>query len=434
MEVVEVKKMGNDLGQAIKINRLRANMTQADLANGIISVSYLSKIENGTAEPPDEIIELLGEKLKINMLHSDEHITDQTIIRWFHHLLHSKLDESIRLYNRIKDNLSSAIDKQLLSLIEIHKLCYYSLIQDLDEAEKQIASLQKSSKKFSDIEKYYFYKFIGNYHYRKLSYKKALESYLEAEKLNKAELFHKMEEIHDLYYLIANAASKSRQTHLSLLYSLRALDYYQPNYKLKKCAECQIILGISYQRLREFEKAKASYNRAIDIVEKIDNSLLLKLCYQNIGSMFSDWKQPTDAINYFLKSYELRKYDSDTMKIIPISSLMKEYYNLGDISNSKVWLDLGLDLIKSLNPLDSTYVYEFTVYKHLINGIDDTFEDLMTKEVIPFVEEKELIFEKVFYTKILAKFYKDKRKYKLSSHYYEKAYKTIAEIACLERR
>src|SRR5690606_16723537 len=366
--------MGIDLGQAIKINHLRANMTQADLANGIISVSYLSKIENGSADPPNEVIELLGEKLKLNTDYSEDDITDQSIIQWFKHLLRSEQDESILLFNKIKNSLSKAIDKQLLSLIEIHKLNYYVIIQDMTEARNLMTSLQKSSKRFSETEMYYYLKFSGHYFYEKMSYKKSLEYYQEAEKFINIELYHQKEEMNHLYYMIASAASKNRQTHLSILYSIKALDYYQSNYDLEKCADCHILQGISYQRIKDYEKAKKSYHYAISIAEKISNDELLKISYQNIGSLYSDERHSKDAIDYFLKSYELRKEDWIGKKVIPISSLMKEYYLLGDISNSKIWLELGMDLVRGIDPTDSIYVFEFTVYKYLIEGIDNSFE------------------------------------------------------------
>jgi HTH-type transcriptional regulator, quorum sensing regulator NprR len=423
-----VKEMGIDIGQAIKINRLKANMTQSDLASGIISISYLSKIENGTAEPPKEVIEQIGERLEINLIESDDYVSEQTIIRWFQHLLHSQVDESIRLFNRIKNSLSNAIDKQLLSLIEIHKLYYYVLINDMEEAKKQISSLERSSKKFNETEPYYFLKFVGNYHFSQLSFKKALEFYQEAEKNSKSYLHHRSEEIHNLYYMIATVASKSRQSHLSLLYSSKSLEYYRTNYDLKNCAECHILQGIAYQRINELEKAELSYQYAISIAENIKDDELLKLCYQNIGSLYSDLKTPNEAINYFIKSYELRKEDTIARRIVPISSLMKEYYQLRDNSNAKVWLELGMDLVKSLNPLDSIYVYEFKVYYYLIYGIDSNFEILLTREIIPFLEEKELNYEKAFFINHLAKYYKENRKYKLASNYFEEAYNTLAKV------
>ncbi|MEN2766657.1 helix-turn-helix transcriptional regulator [Ornithinibacillus xuwenensis] len=420
--------MGIDVGQAIKINRLRLNMTQSDLAKGIISVSYLSKIENGTAEPPHEVLELLSERLQLNPLEPGIQIDHNTVIRWFHHLLRSNVDESIRIYNKLRHNLTNAIDKKLLSLIEIHKLHYYILINDKTEAENLVFSLQKSSKRFNEVEKYYYYKFLGNYHYSLLSFKKALEYYQTAEQYGKSEIFHQNEEINNLYYLIGNVASKVRQTHLCLLYTIRALEYYQSNYDLKKCAECHILQGISYRRINEIEKAKESYRYAINIAEKIEDKETLKLGYQNLGTLNSIGKDSIEAIDYFLKSYELRKNDRVDRRIVPVSSLMKEYYSLGDIKNSQVWLEIGLNLCKSLEPIDSVYVYEFDVYNFLITGYDNSFEKLIIKKIIPFFEARELYYEKSVYLELLANYYKQNRKYKLSTYYYEEAFKTISKI------
>jgi HTH-type transcriptional regulator, quorum sensing regulator NprR len=422
------KVMGVDIGQAIKFNRLRANMTQAELANGIISVSYLSKIENGTAEPPEEIISLLGERLNMNSVDSSNVVTDQSIIRWFHHLLQVNIDESIRLYNKIKNNLINGIDKKLTTLVDIHKLYYFVLIKDFKEAENIISSLHKSSKKFSEVEMYYYLKFLGCYHYSQMEYKKSLNAYQEAEKYIHTDIFHKAEDIHNLYYLIGSAASKIRQTHLSLLYTLRALEYYQGNYDLINCAECHILQGISYLRINDLEKAKESYNYAITIAENIDNQRLLKYCYQNIGTLYSICKDSMNAINYFLKSYELRKNDSVEDRIIPVSSLMKEFFSLRETKKAQEWLYLGLELSKSLAPSDSIYVYEFDVYNFLITGKDVSFEKLIIKHIIPFLEKKELHFEVSFYLEHLANYYKENRKYKLSSRYYEKAYKMLSKI------
>ncbi|WP_047982198.1 tetratricopeptide repeat protein [Ornithinibacillus contaminans] len=411
--------MGIDLGQAIRINRLRLNMTQTELASGIISVSYLSKIENGTAEPPKEIVELLGEKLKLDPLKPDNTINDQYVLRWFYHIMQANVDESIRLYNKLKHNLTTAIDKKLLSLIEIHKLHYFNLISDKTEAEKLALSLQKSSNRFTETEKYYYLKFLGNYHYTQLNYRKALECYQEAEKYSKSDIFHQLEEIYSLYYLIGSAASKCMEPHLCILYTIRALDYYQKNYNLKKCADCHILLGISYRRLNDLEKATECYQYAIRLVEKNENKEQLILCYQNLGNVYSSSGKSLEAINYFLKNYELRIDSSLQSKLIPISSLMKEYYKLNDMENAKVWLDLGFNLSKNLDPSESIFVYEFQVYQYLINGINNSFESLIIDHIIPFFREKQLYYQEATYIKILSDYYFDNRKYKLAATYYQ---------------
>lgn len=365
-------------------------------------------------------MQLLREKLNLYQANLEDQITNQTIIKWFLHLLRSHKEEAIRLYDQINFALPNGIDKQLLSLIDIHKLCYYVLVNNLESAGQLLISLHKSSKKFNDIEKYYYYKFAGNYYYKHLTYKKSLAFYQKAENLLNPELFHQDEETHNLYYLIALAASKNRQTHLCLHYSNKALKYYQNNYELKECAECHILLGISYRRIKDFEQSKTNYNQAIKLAKRLENNETLILCYQNLGKLFSSIEKSNEAIKYYKKSYELRKNAAIHRKLTPISSLMKEYYKTGDLENTKKWLEIGTNLSNEINPNDSIHVYEFKVYHYLINGFNDSFESLTIDHIIPFFSEKQMHFEASTYIKLLADYYFENRKYKLSATYYKK--------------
>lgn len=60
--------MEKQIGKRLKYSRINLGMTQEKLAKGIISVSYLSKIENGKVEPTEEIIDLLTERLGLESL------------------------------------------------------------------------------------------------------------------------------------------------------------------------------------------------------------------------------------------------------------------------------------------------------------------------------------------------------------------------------
>lgn len=55
-----------NIGQIIKLYRYKQNMTQSELAEGICSVSHLSKIENGSKEANQDTINLLLERLGIS--------------------------------------------------------------------------------------------------------------------------------------------------------------------------------------------------------------------------------------------------------------------------------------------------------------------------------------------------------------------------------
>ena len=55
----------NYQGYIIYRERVRRNWSQAGLCKGICTVSYLSKIESGSAEPSEEILRLLLARLNL---------------------------------------------------------------------------------------------------------------------------------------------------------------------------------------------------------------------------------------------------------------------------------------------------------------------------------------------------------------------------------
>lgn len=65
-----------NIGQIIKLYRYKQNMTQSELAEGICSVSHLSKIENGSKEANQDTINLLLERLGI----SQEKLSQRRVI------------------------------------------------------------------------------------------------------------------------------------------------------------------------------------------------------------------------------------------------------------------------------------------------------------------------------------------------------------------
>lgn len=75
-EIINLPKKGvynymNYLGYIIYRERLRRNWSQSGLCKGICTVSYLSKIETGKADPSEEVLRLLLERLELK---SDQRI------------------------------------------------------------------------------------------------------------------------------------------------------------------------------------------------------------------------------------------------------------------------------------------------------------------------------------------------------------------------
>lgn len=238
---------GEGLGKRIKLFRLRAGLTQAQLAEGIVSVSYLSKIENKDVTPSRDVINLISNRLNI----PQDKIKGENILavakEWFESILDGNKTESVNLYNALQKEEELYFHISRSNLFEIHKLGFNILIDNREQMDKQYDELKQISRNFNQVETYYWLKFTGSYHYTYFSFEKALSYYQEATKYISAAMFPRAKEENDLYYCIATTGSKLRNTNLTMFYGLKALEYYQSIYDLKKCAECHILLGIAYQ-------------------------------------------------------------------------------------------------------------------------------------------------------------------------------------------
>lgn len=411
----------NGIGRRIKQHRLKLMMTQTVLSQGIISVSYLSKIENGVAIPPPETIVLLCSRLNIEprLNDSKEKEYHELCLSWFKHLYYNDRENMILTYSMIKEIIPFIPNANLTTIIEIHKLRYYVLVNRYDKAEIQLQWLSKIAERFSSRERYYWLKFTGYYYFVKSSYHQSFESFKQANQYVASAFYLEEEEKFGLYYMIALSASNVRKLYETLIYSNKALEYYQKNYYLKQCAQCHILIGITCSRLKNYKDAIKSYKLAKTIAENINDNNILATVFQNTGYLYALFDNSNEALKYYLNSYKIRTIPSE--KIVPISSMMKLYYQKSDYFNAHKWLELGLKLI-SENPISLVFVNEFKVYERLlIEDNSSSLEDLILIDMLPSLDEKELFYDKYSYLVILSDYYYKIRRYKSAAYFYKQA-------------
>lgn len=401
-------------------------MTQSELSEGIISVSYLSKIENGVVTPPEEVIWFLCGKLDIELDSGDNKQMEKICKDWFETLFHQELDNTHELYKQIEENKEHLPNKSLVNLVEIHTLRYYLIHKKQQEANEQYKKLKRISTQFDDKERYYWLKFSGYYWFRLSSHNNALSHFQEAENYLHVAFYEIDDEEYSLYYMIGLSASYVKKAHLVYKYASKALQYYERKIMLKQAADCHLLLGISFVRSKDFQSALENFTLVEKIAHTINDKSLLAISMQNIGNLHSFLNESQKAILYFEKSYELK--DTVNSQILPITSLMKEYYKVDELEKVNYWLNKGIKLLRK-DEAPSIYRFELEVYNQLINGIDEKkFEQLVSNEVIPFLDRREQHYEKVPFLEVLADYYFDNRKYKLAATYYNQALKITSNL------
>lgn len=420
--------MTTGIGKKIKYYRIKAKMTQEELAEGIVSVSYLSKIEHNTASPNMESVKLICDKLQIKPVSTDDEQILITCNRWFTELLYGNLATAHKTFQEISEEFEKVIDSELYCLVELHTLQYYLLTNQIKNAKIQYQKLERYEHVLTELELYYWNKFSACFHIENSAYTLGLERFQDAEKLIKSDINNYQHELHDLYYRIAKVTTDLYFTYHAMTYANKALEYYRNNYLLKNCAACHILTGIGYQRMREIENAKKSFKLAITIADEQEEQGLLAQCQHYLGELYKRKLQPTKALNCFNQSYQFVKNSLSQEELVATITLMKEYVDQNDLEQAIIWYEQAVIIAKKMRPNTSFLVYEIKVYKYLIYGFTPSFETLMQKEVLPFLQERELYIEYGIYLKKMGEYYYKERKYKLAADYFGEAFTSVDQI------
>lgn len=420
-----------EIGSFIKLQRVKKGMTQEELAEGIVSMSYLSKIENLRAEASPEVVSMLCTRLGID-LDGDQTITiKEKCEEWFNMLFDaSDKNEMIDKYNELNE-LLAVVRSDSLMLFEIHKIRYFLILGEYDNALEQINSLNELSGNFDNLQMYYWYKFKGNYATTSNEYNQSLRMYNLAEgKISYLNLPDS--EIADLYYVISVTHSTLLHTLEAIEYADKAIEIFQKEYNFLRCAQCHIILGISYRRIKMYQKAIKHYNLARHLGELNKNNNVIQLTNQNLGYLYAVMGESKQAIKYYLQAI-----DDDSVgineRLIAITNLIKEYYKLQNF-------DKALEIIEQAKVILSQarnsvfydlYYYIIHSYIHAINGDYEKFTTLVTEDLIPYLKKHKDHANLILFSKMLAKHFEDVGRYKDSVKYYKLANLTFEEVVNL---
>src|SRR5690625_1157291 len=153
-----------EIGSFIKMQRTKQKMTLGELAEGIVSVSYLSKIENLKTEASTHIIQLLCNRLGIELGQTMDDVIEEKCEEWFSMLFYNRQqDEITEAYKELQELMDTNLSGSML-LFEIHKIRYYLLLDKNNKALDQINKLNKMSTSFETRELYFWFKYRGNYY------------------------------------------------------------------------------------------------------------------------------------------------------------------------------------------------------------------------------------------------------------------------------
>lgn len=411
--------MNAEIGKKIKFHRLNQNRTLEGTAEGICSLSYLSKIENGNTKPSEEIIQLLFNRLNINLEMDsddmDEDQMEQDLHEWYAMIIQRKNDQATEYYLRLKQDFQRNVSPSLLASFKLFEVRYHLLMRHLDEVPILFEKLDRMDDMFDDKHKYYHFKFKGLYGNLTYRYRDAQANYSHALSILN---IHPMSDFEksDLYFLMSINELALENVTLCIHYSSLALDLYSINFDFRRSADCQILLGICYKRIKQYDQAEEAFNLAIKAANHLQEPSLKGVAYQNLGTLYAAQDDYKSAFKHFDQSLVFKDEHNFKGKLMTIASMIDALYELGDQSQLMEMVDRGLLMVTNKDGYE-LFEYYFKVYKLRVTGDQISLEHYLRETVIPYFQENEDHKYLANYCELLSECLQANKKYKDACYY-----------------
>ncbi|GGB70233.1 tetratricopeptide repeat protein [Fictibacillus barbaricus] len=403
------------VGQRIRYYRKTKGLTQEELAQGICSVSYLSKIEKGDAKSSEEVINLLCERLGISPEEVDNNEILELLNEWNLLMTSRKFDEAQELFPQVAAKITTVRDPDILIRYKLFCSRYYLILKnpDLENALDLLEEVKGFYSQLTPELKFYYYVFWGMHANYSNKYKEALEFLHSAEDQYKSTLNVNELDIAVLYYLLALTYNFQMRINSVTNYAYKAITIFDSEYNYSRSADCQVLLGISYRRAKNYEQAEFHLKKALKYSTSFKDDFLSGVIYHNLGYVNSCKNNNLQAIDCYKKSLLYKDSQPDSNKANTLFLLATEYFNLEDYDKALDLIEQGFEIVST----DSEIYYHLTILKLRINK-SDKFENFLAKEVIPFFEKRNTWEYVSKYSELLADIYFDQGSYKKASQYY----------------
>lgn len=406
-----------NLGERIRYFRRVKNLSQQELAAGICSVPYLSKIENGVTEPSEEIQQHLANRLQIGLGPVNEKEILQRYVNLFQQLYLRDYNLAEQKFKLLTKSSFQYVDEDIYH--KIFKSIYLLMAkQETREAQVLLDEVAYIGNVIRGEKAFYYFIARGLLSYYKKEYKGAFGYLLEAENRLEHNRYQEWEKGY-LLYLIGLTANQLYKNIVALEYTNKALEIFEKTYIFKRSADCRILLGIIYLRIKNLEEATNQLLLAETIANAFDDDLLRGAIYQNLGVIATKKDDSETAIQLFAKSLQAKHNQPNSFKLSTIVTLAKEYEKTNRPEQGLALIEDGLTLTEQ-NPLYRGYELHLMYYKHVFAPQNNEEEKIhfMVHELIPYFEQRNEWIHLTEYYPIIGKYYESHQKYKKASKYY----------------
>ncbi|SES10497.1 tetratricopeptide repeat protein [Psychrobacillus sp. OK032] len=418
----------SSIGYIIKQERLNQNIKQTVLARGICSTSYLSKIENNSTVPSEDVINLLLERLnlEIDKLPNEE---ENKFIDAFYELYKDAIIQRDKKLIRATLHEFSVQKTYFLQLKNYYtyNLYMFRLMLILNEKKENLQStyavIIKSEDNFDEKQRFIRNLNLGLYYYLNGDYYKAL-SKLESSLKFVNNVSNEEWEIADFHNVLSLIYFRCNDFFNTINHATKSLNFYKDNLLFERAIDCYIVIGASHKKMRRYKEAEKNYNLAKKLVIDYKVVNYEGMIYQNIGSLYAIQEDHDKAIEYYKMSLKSKEENYNVEGyLITILSIIKEYSKQNNHIEVLSWCKKGFEAMEDIENKNNTeyhsYYCHLEIYRALHSSTDE-LESVLKKGINYF----ELVHDDRHvqkYSILLANYYFKESKFKAADLYYQKA-------------
>jgi HTH-type transcriptional regulator, quorum sensing regulator NprR len=362
-------------GRILKYYREKKGYTQQQLANGVCSITHLSKIERGLTEYSKEITTILSKKLNINI---------QDEVRKF-----KSLEGEFQEWKRaivMLDTEAMTIKKAALDAKELKDIPdfqvqyslllarYYLVHYEIEKCQQIVEKIKKLDINLSPYERNLYKHVQGIYYFSIGSYKKSIEVLKEIDSSYSSE---------EYYYHLAISYHAVYDNILAFYYAKKALRYFQETLNFTRILDTEtlIILKLNEQSQYSLEATRYYYSNLIQSAKKIQSVDRLTKLYYNFGQELFRRKHYEEAKEYIEAGLTLLTEES-FYYLIMLELYISICYK-GNLKSKESLLSNaknGLHLAQKRNDPISLL---FNLHVLLLKGKEASYYEYVESEVLP---------------------------------------------------
>ncbi|WP_341357084.1 helix-turn-helix transcriptional regulator [Rossellomorea sp. y25] len=419
------------LAERIRQLRIHKGMNQSELVEGICSITYLSRIENGKIKPSKAFLHKISEKLDVAI----EYLTDNDITNF-----EATIQETIDHYK-----VTNHMSEREISFLEIHSmemhpvpvllqihgvlLHYYVRINSMKNTDRiytnSLKLLPDRVHEYYPEDSMFYYIACGNYFYQKQNFHKADDYYSEADRLMEDD--ESIQRAH-LYYNLGLVKQRlNKKQDISRHYTLKAYKLYKRFENTTNIISVLITLGVQYHLDQMFEEAKDCLSKAKSLVDEYHDNTFEGMIEYNYGRVYQGMKEFDQAIVHFKKSLTIHK-GNDKERIYSLRGLVEVYSELKEWNLANTYLNEAIEIVETL---DLRYLYvdihALVAELYKVRRDDYNYEKEMQQLIHFSLDHQQFLLAKK-HAVTLGDHYYNVNAYKMAAKYYQIALKNDNKV------